>query len=180
MGETQTFTVQTTADTISVSDKTFTVGLSVSGAAGTVTADHFATGTITDAGATPTVRIADATAIEGGQITFTVTLDKEAGSFTVTPSFTDVTATKGTDYKANTAALTFLGEKGETQTFTVQTAADTIEESPETFTVSLTASDTSVETNDTGDGNHLRGQKPAHADDRGRLGRRGRGISPSR
>ena len=160
VGETQTFTVQTTADTISVSDKTFTVGLSVSGSAGTVTADDFATGTITDADSTPTVQIADATAIEGGQMTFTVTLDKEAGSFTVTPSFTDVTATEGTDYTANTAALTFLGNKGETQTFMVQTAADTVEESPETFTVGLTASDTSVETNDTATGTIFEDRSP--------------------
>ena len=30
----------------------------------------------------------------------------------MTPSFTDVTATKGTDYTENTAALTFNGDRG--------------------------------------------------------------------
>ena len=162
VGETQTFTVQTTADTVSVSDKTFLVGLSVSGAAGTVTADDFATGTITDADATPTVQIADATAIEGGLITFTVTLDKEAASFKVTPSFTDVTATgQGTDYTENTTAIPFDGEKGETKTLIVQTTADSIVESPETFTVGLSVSGaSSVETNDTATGTIYEDRSP--------------------
>ena len=141
-GETQTFTVVTTEDADAEPDETFTVRLSVSGTSLPVTTADTATGTITDDDAAPAVTIADASAEEGEAITFTVTLDKAVpGGLTVTPSFTDVTATKGTDYTENTAALRFAGTKGEMQTFTVATTADTDEEN-ETFTVSLSVSGT--------------------------------------
>ena len=92
-----------------------------------------------------TVTIADASAGEGDPITFTVTLDKAvSGGLTVTPSFTDGTAEKGTDYSENTAALTFTGTAGETQSFTVETVEDEVTEEDETFTVSLTVSGTSA------------------------------------
>ena len=139
-GETQTFTVATTEDTEGESDETFTVGLAVSGLSGTetVTATDTATGTIVD-DESPALSIADASASEGDSLTFTVTLDKAvSGGLTVTPSFTDRTATKGTDYTANTAALTFTGTAGETQTFTVATTEDADAELDETFTVGLT------------------------------------------
>ena len=139
-GETQTFTVATTEDTEGESDETFTVGLAVSGLSGTetVTATDTATGTIVD-DESPAVSIADASASEGDSLTFTVTLDKAvSGGLTVTPSFTDGTATKGTDYTENTAALTFTGTAGETQTFTVATTEDADAELDETFTVDLT------------------------------------------
>ena len=141
-GETQTFTVATTEDTEGESDETFTVGLAVSGLSGTetVTATDTATGTIVD-DETPALSIADASASEGDSLTFTVTLDKAvSGGLTVTPSFTDGTATKGTDYTENTAAVTFTGTAGETQTFTVATTEDTDAELDETFTVDLTVS----------------------------------------
>ncbi|MDE0679063.1 MAG: hypothetical protein OXI11_02450, partial [Gammaproteobacteria bacterium] len=47
-GETQTFTVATTEDALAEGDETFTVGLTVSGTAVTVTAEDTATGTIDD------------------------------------------------------------------------------------------------------------------------------------
>ena len=145
-GEQQTFTVATTEDTDEEPDETFTVDLTVSGASETVTATDTATGTITDDDRTPAVTIEDASAVEGNAIAFTVTLDQAvAGGLTVTPGFTDVTATKGTDYTENTAALAFAGTAGERQTFTVATTADTEEEADETFTVNLTVSGTSTE-----------------------------------
>ena len=49
-----------------------------------------------------------------------------SGGLTVTPSFSDVTAAKGTDYTENTAALSFAGTAGETQTFTVETVEDEV------------------------------------------------------
>ena len=65
-----------------------------------------------------------------------MTLDKAvSGGLKVTPSFTDVTTTKGTDYTENTSALTFTGTAGETKTFTVATTEDTDVEPNETFTV---------------------------------------------
>ncbi|MYE85083.1 MAG: hypothetical protein F4X31_02410, partial [Gammaproteobacteria bacterium] len=93
----------------------------------------------------PSVTIADASATEGDALTFSVTLDRAVpGGLTVTPGFTDGTATKGTDYTENTAALTFAGTAGETQTFTVATIEDALAEGDETFTLGLTVSGTTV------------------------------------
>ena len=108
-GETKTFTVATTEDTVVEPKETFTVGLTVSGTTATVTATDTATGTINDDDSAA-LTIADASAAEGDAITFTVTLNKAvAGGLTVTPGFTDVTATSGTDYTENTGALSFTG-----------------------------------------------------------------------
>ena len=141
-GETKTFTVATTEDTDAELNETFTVGLAVSETTVEVTASDTATGTITnDDGAPPAVTIEDVSAAEGDSITFTVTLDKAvSGSFSVTPSFTNGTATEGADYTENTAAISFAGTAGETQTFTVATTEDTVVEADETFTVSLSVS----------------------------------------
>ena len=99
--------------------------------------------------------VSDASASEGTSLTFTVTLDKAVpGGLTVTPSYTDGTATAGSDYIANTAVLTFTGTASETQTFTVATQADGAVENNETFTVGLGVSGTSfsVTATDTGTG----------------------------
>ena len=137
-GETQTFTVSTTQDAVLEGDETFTVGLSVSNS--NITASGTGTGTITDDDSA-TVTIGDATADEGDDLTFTVTLDKAvAGGLTVTPSFTDGTATQGSDYTANTTALSFTGTANESHTFTVSTTDDGVVESDETFTVGLSVS----------------------------------------
>ena len=146
-GETQTVTVATTDDTDVEDDETFTVGLTVSNTTHDVTASDTATGTITNDDTAPTVSaaltIADADADEGNALAFTVTLDNAVpDGFTVTPSFTDGTATSGTDYTANTSALTFTGTAGETQTVTVATSDDTDVEDDETFTVGLSVSNT--------------------------------------
>ena len=135
-------------------DETFTVGLTVSGTTLSITASDTGTGTINnDDSAAVTVN--DANADEGNDITFTVTLAEAVqGGLKVTPSFTDVTAVEGTDYDENTAALSFIGTKGETKTFTVQTTEDDVVEGNETFTVGLSVSDTSlsVTATDTGTG----------------------------
>ena len=101
------------------------------------------------------VTVNDADADEGDDITFTVTLDKAVqGGLTVTPSFTDVSATEGTDYDENTTALSFDGTAGETETFTVSTTEDVYYEADETFTVGLAVSDapSGVTATDTGTG----------------------------
>ena len=109
-------------------------------------ASFTATGTIEDDDGAPTLTIADASADEGKAIAFTVTLDKAVpGGFTVTPSFTDGTATKGTDYTENTTALDFVGTEGETVSFTVATTQDGDGEEDETFTVGLSVSGTTHE-----------------------------------
>ena len=151
-GETKTFTVSTTEDDIVEANETFTLGLSVSNAPSGVTATGTGTGTINnDDGTVVTVNHANAS--EGDGITFTVTLGEAVqGGLTVTPSFTDVTAVEGTDYDKNTEALSFTGTKGETKTFTVSTTEDTTLEGAETFTVGLSASNSSVTSTDTGTG----------------------------
>ena len=153
-GETKTFTVTTTEDAVLEAGETFTVGLTVSGTTLTVTATDTGTGTITDDDSAA-VTVDDRSAAEGDSITFTVTLSEAVqGGLKVTPSFTDVTAVEGTDYEENTAALSFTGTKGETQTFTVTTTEDAVLEANETFTVALTVSGTTlaVTATDTGTG----------------------------
>ena len=114
-GETKTFTVSTTQDDVFENTETFTVGLSVSNAPSGVVSSDTGTGSIYDTRKndnppTATVTINDASASEGDSMTFTVTLDSAVpGGLTVTPSFTDGTATEGTDYDENTAALSFTG-----------------------------------------------------------------------
>ena len=154
-GETQTFKVATGEDAVVEADETFTVGLSVSGTTATVTATDTGTGTITDDDGSAAVTIDNTSANEGDTITFTVTLDKAVqGGLTVTPGFTDGTATSGTDYTANTTALTFAGTASETQTIKVATTEDAVVETNETFTVSLSVSGTTapVTATDTGTG----------------------------
>ena len=144
-GETQTFKVATGEDAVVEADETFTVGLSVSGATETVEATDTGTGTITDDNGSAAVTIENASANEGDTITFTVALDKALqGGLTVTPSYTDGTATEGTDYTANTAALTFAGTAGETVILKVATTQDALVEPDETFTVSLSVSGTTA------------------------------------
>ncbi len=103
----------------------------------------------------PALTINDASANEGDALTFTMTLDNAiSGGFTVTPSFTDGTALKGTDYAENTQAINFTGTANEMHTFLVSTIEDTSVESDETFTVGLTISGTSesITASDTGTG----------------------------
>ena len=157
-GETKTFTVSTDEDAVLEADETFTVGLTVSGTTlgDRITATDTGTGTI-DNDDSAAVTVNDASASEGNDMTFTVTLSEAVqGGLKVTPSFTDVSAVEGTDYDENTTELTFTGTKGETKTFTVSTDEDAVLEADETFTVGLTVSDqptgTTVTATDTGTG----------------------------
>ena len=151
--ETKTFTVATKEDAVLEADETFTVNLAVSGTSLTVDATDTGTGTINnDDSATVTVN--DASASEGGSMTFTVTLSAAVqGGLKVTPDYTDVTTASG-DYTANTTALTFSGTANETKTFSVSTTEDATLEANETFTVGLTVAQapSGVTSSDTGTG----------------------------
>ncbi len=101
------------------------------------------------------VTIADIAGAEnGGDITVTATLDNAVeGGFTVDVSTADGTATTAdSDYTAVTSqTLTFAGNAGETQTFTITPTADTKLEDNETLTVSqgnLAATSLSVDISD--------------------------------
>ena len=111
----------------------------------------------------PTVVVREASATEGDALTFTVLLDREvSGGLTVTPTFTDGTATEGIDYTKNNVDLTFVGTAGEIQTFTVATIEDVLAEGNETFTVSLTVSGTTstITATDTGTGTIIDNDTP--------------------
>ena len=85
-----------------------------------------------------TVTVSNARALEGDTMTFTLTLDEvTTGSFTVTPVYSDDTATKGVDYTPNTSPVAFAGQAGEEHIFTVATLKDKLVEPAETFGVSL-------------------------------------------
>ena len=104
--------------------------------------------------------VEDVSAVEGGGLLFTVTLNKAVqGGTTVNVTLTDVTATGGAaplvtpeDYDNVVAALMFAGKAGETQQFTVATLDDAVLEGTETFTVSLDAVNALVTDTDTATG----------------------------
>ena len=149
-----TFTLTPTDDTSVEGDESLSVsgsasGLRTRGASVMIADDDGRSRTV------PALTVNDATAAEGDTITFTVTLDGAvSGGLTVTPSFTDGTATSGTDYTENTTALSFTGTAGETKTFKIATTEDAVVEADETFTVALSVSGTTetVTATDTGTG----------------------------
>ncbi len=135
------FTVSVANDDIGELDETFTVVLS---AASTTIADPTGIGTITGSGDT-LISIADATAVEGGDLSFTLT---RSGDLSAASSVTWTTgddtadgatkATAGTDYTAVTQAQTVSFSANEaTKSITVTSTADDLIEGPETFRVNL-------------------------------------------
>ena len=146
---TATFDLKSTDDSVYEGSETI-------GVAGTSTGLTVNSATLTLAdNDSAAVTVNDASADEGDDLTFTVTLDTAVqGGLTVTPGFTDGTAVEGTDYDENTAALSFDGTAGETETFTVSSTEDLIIENDETFTVGLAVSDapSGITATDTGTG----------------------------
>ena len=131
-----TVTVPIADDNVNESDETFTVTLS--NASGATLGTASATGTIQNRYVTPAVSISDAGGTEGdGDIAFTVTLDSAAtATVTVDYATSDGTADAGDDYTATSGTLTFAA--GTTSgTVTVPIADDNVNESDETFTVTL-------------------------------------------
>ncbi len=135
---TQTVDVSINGDTTLEADETINLSLSNATGPGMIT-DATGVGTITNDDVA-SVTIADISGNEDdGDITITATLDNAVdGGFSVDVSTADGTATTGdSDYTAVTAeTLTFAGNAGETQTFTVTPIADTRFEDTETLTVS--------------------------------------------
>ena len=149
----KTFTVATTEETTGEPDETFTVTLS-SASGATLPADATATGTITDDDQAP-LSIADASADEGDSATFTVTLNP-AAAVEVTVDYATSVAASDTaaqsDFTAKNGTLTFaIGDT--TETFTVATLEDSVDEVDETFTVTLSnASGSTLPTDPTATG----------------------------
>lgn len=131
-----TITVLVQGDTLVENDESFTLTL-----------DNASFGTIVGATATGVIRnddfailsISDATAEEGEQLTFNVTLDSAVpgGPFTVVAFFTSGSA-QPSDYGSPVpVGLVFNGSAGETRSFTVDAIDDSETEPTESFQVFL-------------------------------------------
>ncbi|TWU57387.1 Calx-beta domain-containing protein [Rubripirellula reticaptiva] len=144
-GETsKTITVAITDDAADESDETFTVTLSNATGGATLGTTTVSTATIVDNDTvTPipgVLSISPATVSVGeaaGNATFTVTRTGGSdGAVTVGYTTANGTATAGSDYTANNGTVSFAD--GETsKTISVAILNDTVEESNETFTVTL-------------------------------------------
>ena len=138
----KTIDVLVTDDSLGEGDEDFTVTLSSAANAGMSNGE--ATGTITD-NEIPTLTIADATATEGASVSFTVTLDPESSSdVTVAYATSDGTATAdsadadGADYTAPASGAELIISAGRTsETISIATGDDTVDEDDETFTLTL-------------------------------------------
>ncbi|MBL9151786.1 MAG: DUF4347 domain-containing protein [Verrucomicrobiales bacterium] len=85
-----------------------------------------------------TITLTDATAVEGGTLRFTATLDRAvAGGFTVDVSSLSGTALSGTDFTPLATTLRFAGHAGESLTFTVSLVEDSLIEANEQLTIAL-------------------------------------------
>ena len=149
----QTVEVQTTQDDLFEPDETFQAVLSApalaDGDPGTgvsiETGKGTATGTIKNDDTEPSFAVADASASEGDAITFTVTRSGAMDNAvsvkwnTKADSSDGANAASANDYTRVTTAQTLTFAKGvRTQTFTVATTEDVLDEENETFLVELT------------------------------------------
>ena len=132
-----TITVPIADDDVNEGDETFTVALS--NASGATLGTAGATGTVRNRHVAPTASIAGGGGKEGDDdaIAFAVTLDRAAAAaVTVDYATSDGSATAGEDYTATSGTLSFAaGETG--KTITVPIGDDIVNESDETFTVTL-------------------------------------------
>ncbi len=138
-GETsKSVTVATTDD--STVEAAETVILTLSAPTGNASIlDGTATGTINDNDVSAQISIANASATEGNNLSFTVTLSAAApGTVTVNYATSNGTATSGSDYTATSGTLTYtVGQTS--KSITVPTINNTIYELAETMTVTLSS-----------------------------------------
>ena len=133
----KTITVAVRDDALDEDDETFEVALS--GETNAAVSERRALVTIQDNDGMPSLEIADADTDEGENQTFAVTLSPVSGrAVTVEWATADGTAASRADYDTATGTLTFPA--GQTsQTITVETEEDALDEDDETFTVTLSS-----------------------------------------
>ena len=139
-GETsKTVTVATTHDTTDEPDETFTLRVTSTSSAQFVGADTTVKGTITNNDDPPRLSVQGGSAMEGDDVTFTVTLSAASGK-TVTVHAATSKGSLGTasssDYTAVSMTLSFAADETSKQV-TVQTVEDTTDEDNEKFTLTL-------------------------------------------
>ena len=132
-------TVSSVQDTVDEVDERFSLVLSEPVHA-SLASTAFALVTIRDDDGAPVARVADASAVEGGPITFTVTLAGQSArevwvGWSTAPA-SDDTATPDVDFSTNSGRVTFPAGAA-SATFDVATVSDTVSEHDETFTVIL-------------------------------------------
>ena len=133
-----TFTVQVNDDTTDEPDQTFTVTLSGVSENAQLAADPTAEGTIDDDDPAPTVDIADATAIEGVDMEFTVTLSAASEKTVTVRSSSSVDpgdTASDADFASGFFFTTIFDPGQDEKTVTVQTVDDVLDEDAETFTL---------------------------------------------
>jgi len=138
---TATVTIAPTADIIFEPDETIALTL-VNGSGYSIDTTTPVTGTIANDESVPIFAIASANATEGGTTLFTITRTGDAQSTQSVTVTTSISATDNvistSDFTAKTETLSFA--QGETtKTFSVQTIQDTLFETNETFTATLSA-----------------------------------------
>ncbi|MEP4223198.1 Calx-beta domain-containing protein [Rhodopirellula bahusiensis] len=136
-GETFSIEIDITDDLVIENLEDLTVSLDNIASVGTVTSGT-ATVSIVDNDGPATITLGDITVNEGdGTVTVTATLDTAVqGGVTADVVLTDGSA-DGSDYTANTAAVSFAGTAGETVSIEIDITDDTVIESLEDLTVSL-------------------------------------------
>ena len=149
-GATQSITITATDDALSETAESFTVTL------GDITStlksqlslkNGASSATATIAASDPiTISISGPSSVDEGDATanYTVSLSPSGvtptSDLTVSYATSDGTATSGTDYTAKTGTLTFTNSAAGSQTFTVQTTEDIVDEGTgETFTVTISS-----------------------------------------
>ena len=137
---TQTITVPVIGDLLDEINETFT--LTLSNPSNATISDGQGVGTITDNDNPPTVSIDDVTATEGNtgtvNATFTVTLSAPSGQIiSVQYATANGTALAPGDYTTTSGTLTFNPGGALTQTITVPVIGDLLDETDETFTLTL-------------------------------------------
>ena len=131
----KTFQVAVNGDTLDENNETFTATLSAPSAGAKLTDDVMGVGTINDDDTAPTLSVAAASADEGSDMTFTLTLSAISGrDILVQVGTEDGTAKEPGDYTKVPFTTTVLIPTGATtKTFAVKTLADTVDEPDETF-----------------------------------------------
>ena len=134
----RTISITTAEDSRNEDEEAFTVTLSNPGNA-TLGSDAAATGTITDDDDPPVLTIAGDTMSEGDEAEFVVSLSPASGKqVTVSYGTSDDTAAQPDDYTDTRGSLTFAaGDR--TKAITVATSTDSLNETDETFTVTLSS-----------------------------------------
>ena len=149
-GSTQSITIKATDDKLSETSESFTVTLgtitsTISSQVSLKSGASSAIATISESDPI-TISISGPSSVDEGDATssYTVSLSPTGvtptSDLTVSYATSNGTATAGTDYTAKSGTLTFTRASAGSQTFTVQTTEDTIDEGTgETFTVTISS-----------------------------------------